>query len=77
METANAVIFTCPECGHLVREELKDDPGQAINYKEDNVPKAVADTIMDSEIYCPNCGDRFKIEIDTHSHTVPLFLRKD
>jgi predicted RNA-binding Zn-ribbon protein involved in translation (DUF1610 family) len=77
METADAVLFDCPECGHIVKEELKDQTGQALLYKEESVPKAIADIIVDSVIYCPNCGDRFKVEIDTHCHTVPLFLRKD
>jgi predicted RNA-binding Zn-ribbon protein involved in translation (DUF1610 family) len=74
METNNAVIFNCPECNNEVYAPV---PGSASNaYHEGSVPKMIADYLLGSTLYCPNCGDRFTVWLDTHAATVPLFLRK-
>jgi transcription elongation factor Elf1 len=77
METANSVIFSCPECNQEVEVRAKAAILNALNlYHEESVPKPIAETIIGNTVYCPKCGDRFTVTLDTHSATVPLFLRK-
>ncbi|QEM06461.1 hypothetical protein DIU31_024180 [Mucilaginibacter rubeus] len=77
METTNSVIFSCPECNQQVEVHAKAAILNTLNlYHEESVPKPIAETIIGNTVYCPKCGDRFTVMLDTHSATVPLFLRK-
>jgi len=76
METFNSVIFSCPECNQDIEEHYKTSKYALNLYREDSVPKPIAETIIGNTVYCPKCGDRFTIMLDTHATTVPLFLRK-
>jgi predicted RNA-binding Zn-ribbon protein involved in translation (DUF1610 family) len=76
METNNYVSFKCPECANEVEAYAKV-PGNAPGpFNETSVPKMIADSIIGNTIYCPKCGDRFTIMLDTHASMVPLFLRR-
>jgi len=75
METNNAVIFNCPECNSEVDAPVPGDGSSP--YPESSVPKRIADSLLGTTVYCPKCGDRFTVWLDTHAATIPLFLRKE
>ena len=76
MEPFYSIFFKCPECYHQVEQHAKADDNAFEAYYEESVPRLVANTIIGNTIYCPNCGDRFTIAIDTNATTVPLYLRR-
>jgi predicted RNA-binding Zn-ribbon protein involved in translation (DUF1610 family) len=76
MNSTNAVIFNCPECAQKIEKYSQYNDRELGSYYEENVPRALAESIIGQTVYCPNCGDRFTIMIDKYSSTVPLFLRR-
>jgi len=76
METFESVIFNCPECNQTIEVHLNPNGSVSGPYYEGSVPKVLAESLLGNVVYCPNCGDRFTVMIDTHAYTVPLFLRK-
>lgn len=77
METANIVVFTCPECNGKVTVSYNQANGQFSDYHEESVPHLVANSIVGNTVYCPQCGDRFVVMFDINAAMVPLFLRKN
>ena len=76
MDNFDTINFKCPECGTTVTHKTKSGSNMFGSYNESSVPKEIANAIMDFNLYCPGCGDRLVITLDTHTATVPLFLRK-
>jgi predicted RNA-binding Zn-ribbon protein involved in translation (DUF1610 family) len=76
MEPLYSVFFKCPECYHQIEQQAKAIDNAIAAFYEESVPRPVANSILGNTVYCPNCGDRFTVAIDTNAPTVPLFLRK-
>ncbi len=60
----DTVLIKCPSCGYVNEVQDKMGPQEMKVFTESNAPLQVLVSLSEKELFCDECGDQYKIDLE-------------